>query len=353
MLRKAAIPLALLFAITPLAQAHSSATPIEAEDLVLDDEATDTTIAWDGWDIQTVHVREAWMDELGVVVRWVLWGGDTSGMARDHLVTLTFDEPSEYVLGWRSVDNGASWEDVSGPADLDVSVEPPCVGEVLEVSHEQDVLEADQTIPTWNVQFQAFVPFACVPGMDVGTSLNEMVATAYADDATVDVAPGGYYVHGVQEAQDPGAESKRLIDSLPLDGPDRYTKSTLTYADGTLNVAVENLIIASGQHVFVTSTLEPGGEHTHDEEGNHPVGNGQAAEPGQDLNFTAELEPFEVIQVFVTTDLGGRETFWLRSDGAVSTEPLDALPPEEVETPALPMIFTVLALAAVAAARRR
>ena len=346
-MHKTAILLAAaLLIVTPFTQAHGAPNPIEAEDLILDDEATDTTIAWDGFDIQTVHLREAYLTgEHGIVVRWTLWGSVALGGAEEETLTLAFDE-LESPLAWFSEDNGRTW---TGS------------GTVLEVEFETDTagasdIETGQEIPTNNVQFQAFVPFADLP-VATGDALTNAVAYAYADDVAVDVAPGGYYAHGIpQELQDPGASSERALDTLALDGPDRYTLSNITYHpdDGTLSIDVQNLISVSGQHIFAKTSLQPTGlADEHDEAGQHVAG-GIEANPGEDVDFTIPMDDFDVIQVFVETDLGGQETFWVRSDGTVhSSEPL-SLEDDAVDTPTVPIAFVALAaLALVAVLRRR
>lgn len=334
------LPLLLLAAlITPFASAHGAPNPIEAEDLILDDEATDLTAGWDGWDIMSVHIREAYLTgEHGIVVRWTLWGGDTIGVNTDHQVDLSFTSP-DTTLTWTSSDNGQSWDGT---------------GTVLEVEWEQDVLEADQTIPTWNVQFQAFVPHRIL-GSEVGGSLDGATAAAYASDTIVDVAPGGFYNGAAPvELTDPmDPDSTRLIDSLLLDGPDRYTESTITVTDGVLHVQVANLINVSGQHIFAKTSLQPVGlADEHDEAGNHVAG-GKEADPGQAVDFTIPVGDFDVLQVFIETDLGGQEVFWVRSDGKVSTNELDATLEDPVEAPAVPVLFVAIAALALAALRRR
>jgi hypothetical protein len=344
--KSALVLLAALVALTPLAQAHGSPNPIDAEDLILDDEATDNTAVSDGADIQTVHIREAFMQGVdGIVVRWTLWMSSAEGGAGEHVVTLTFDEPVG-SMAWSSTDDGRTW---TGP------------GTVLETEYEQDTVESGNEIPTSNVQFQGFVPLSEI-GVSVGDYLNTAVATAHADGDIVDIAPGGYYAAGsdqeINEPQPPiliqSDESFRVIDSLHLDGADRYTKSVVTYTDGVVQVDVTNLITVAGQHVFAKTSMQPAGNvDEHDEAGNHVAG-AISLDPGQGTNFTIPVDGFDTLEVFVETDLGGREVFYVSDDGTVSSQPLDFNEGDPVvEAPSAPVAIIALALLAAVAIRRR
>ena len=316
--------------LAPLTQAHVPSTPIDSEDHLIQDEWTDNGV-WDGFDILDVHVREAHFPGMdGVVFRWSLYGGSTGGYLTEHAVTLSFSNAN--TLTWTSSDDGATWE---GP------------GPILAATRELE------DIPVVNVQFQGFVSYETL-GVGVNESLDDAFAAAYVNDLLVDEAPGPYHLYGVP-ITDPTAapDPMRLIDSLVLDGPDRYTKSTVRFEEGMLFVDVDNLITTTGQHVllladqasltstaFGTGNIDPS------------QGSVYEAEPGQDVNFTATFEDFDVLEVRVRSDLGGLETFYVGSDGTVRDTPFE-LAGQEPMTEESPLPVALLLVALVVAARRR
>ena len=317
------LPLLAALLLAPTAAAHGAPVVLDVEEHLLADEASDASYLWDGFDITNVYLREAFYkgaSQEGLIFRVMASG--VQMLAQEHVLQLESEQIG--VVELVSAD-GSAWEGTHDIIEAGIST--------------------DESTGATNVDLQIFVPF------DLSGVLGPVTARALADGALVDEAPGPLYFQGQPLA--PLGEGTRVIDELALDGPDGYTQSELSYADGILTAKVGNGITVTGQHIFLLTSIEPSaiqytlGETTSD-------GFAADVQPGEEPTFTASMDATMPFEVLIQSDLGGEERFWVTPSGDV----LDAEPapsheePLEQESPG-PGAILVLGLIGLAFLRRQ
>lgn len=313
-----------LLALAPLAAGHGAPVVLDVETHLIADEASDLSYLWDGFDITNVYVREAFVKsngQDGLVFR--IFASGVPMIASEH--TLQIESDRTGVIDLVSSD-GQTWTSSH---------------EILESS-----ITTDETTQAVNVNLQVFVP------MQLNGSLGPVTARAFADDQMIDEAPGPLYLLGLPvEAAGSGS---RLVESLELDGPDGYTDSKISYADGLLRVEVENKITVTGQHIFVLSDVQPT-TTSYTLDGAKTDGFAADAAPGADPIFELGVDADEPFLVRVQSDLGGEERYWVAPDGRVQATPFEAGDAGQAlaeESPSIPLALLLVGLVLLAQRRR-
>lgn len=335
--------LALLVAALalPTAQAHASPDPLETEVHLLADDTDDSYALYDGYDIQDLYVREVSFPDHGdgIVFRLYLYGGfGPAPVASQMHADFTVEGPGGVETVRITSSDGATW---SGDA--------PVLEEEFEATEDGTGLQG---------YVQVFLGLNDL-GASVGDSLSGFQVATYADDDLRDISPGGRPIPGTNGAvMAPGDTSSVVTESLALQGPVGYTRSSLGVDDGTVTVTTQNLITVVGQHITLAVDAPAGWDIT------LPAEPGIAVEPGEHPMFdlSASAAPGSAPAVLeVRSDLGGLEILELTADrvpasgdddgGAAGDDPGDegptADPSNDTPLPVLPAALAVLAAAAL------
>lgn len=323
--------LAVLLSLSAPAQAHASPDPLDVEVQLLADDTDDAYAFYDGYDLQDLYVREAYLrqtGESGLVFRMIVYGGFAPAPAAQelHLDVAMTAGGSERTFRISSGD-GANW-----------------TGDALVV--ESSFQAAEPAGLEGSVQ--VFVPYSDL-GMGVNGTVSDFRWLSYADGDLRDVAPGGRPVPGTGgEAEIPG-ESRVTTESIALAGPVGYTETRIEGEGYNVTLAVQNRISVTGQHILVDVPTDAPGWQVEAVDLD-----ARSVEPGEHPAFTlrAQADPGAApLEIVVTTDLGGRETVTL--EPAAAPQPGDGTggtPAEEdgEESPGLPLVLAIGTLAMLA-----
>ncbi len=329
--------------LAPLAQGHASPDPLDNEVHLLADDTDDSYAYYDGFDLQDLYVREAYdrqAGEDGLMFRMIIYGGFGPAKIANNLhLDLSFSAGGSAHDYRISSTDGVDWEGNIKVAESSLMTEP--TGTV------------EGSLQVWVANSEL--------GIGVGDTVSDFVWSSYADEDIRDVAPGGRFIPGTGGAGAIDGASTVVTGDITIALPHGYTRSTVSAAaNGTVTVTVENLISVIGQHIILTVpeqtgwvtrliNVEP-----------------RAVEPGTNPKFTFHVQEAPKdgdLILELTTDLGGHEAitvptskFARQDDGKVNVE---ADTPEDVPAPGkdsplgAPVMIAALALALVAAARRR
>jgi hypothetical protein len=321
--------LALLL-LVPLASAHGAPAVLDNEIILVADEGSDDAYAMDGFDLQFMYAREAFMHgELGVIFRLAATAGPYQPVWGPFL--MEFDvgvNGTTHTIGFASAD-GTGWT-----GDYEVTDETIAVidGGIVEIN------------------FQAFVPLS-----DLGLSVNETMdiihMRSWAKSDLVDVSPGGYYLPGAGSLVELTHWGVGVIETpqVTLAGPTTYTKTS--YANQT--VTVKSLITVAGQHLSLFFMNENGWEIS------TPT---QLVEvdPGATVDFPLTVTSVGAAPMpfSVRTDLGGLQQFYLINSPTgplMSESPRGASSPTPVseESPGLAIVALIGAIALLTLRHRK
>lgn len=293
--------LALALLAVPLAQAHASPTPIDVDEHLLDDDTSDDYALYDGFDLQDLFVRESFVDgQEGLTFRMIIYGGPAPASAASTFdIALDIDAAgTTHTYSWASSD-GLTW---TGD------------GTVLESSLEMSPVEYGQAFDVVSGSLQVFVPLSEL-GVSLGDTVGPFAWRTSVDGDLRDVAPGGRPVPGTNGGQVLDGPSTIKAETLTLDGPIGYTKTSVSRDGDAITLKVENLITVIGQHI-VLEIPDPAG-WTIDRTNT----NVEPVEPGTHPEFGFTATPTEGAEAFtfdVLSDLGGRETLTIAPPGGDS-----------------------------------
>lgn len=322
--------------LAPAASAHAAPDPLANAVHVLDDEPEDAFYWYDGYDLDTLHAREAYipqLNETGIVFRYILYGGSAPGGTADAMaIDLHALSPEGEKTFTITTTDDAEWE-----GDMEIVV-----------------ANVTEDPPPWTgvtARMQTFLSYEDL-GVAPGGSLEDIRMVSRADDDPRDVAPGGVYLPHSQGEVEVPHESQRLVDSLELEGPHGYIDAQASSTDEGLAVAVENTL-DNGQHVSIDLETPDGWNATVN-------GSAQASlEGGDSVSFPLDVDvgpdALEPLAVDVVTDLGGHQTLYTGVNGtelqtAATASDVDVAPeePDANESPA-PAGVALLGLLAVTA----
>ncbi len=328
--------LALGFIVLPV-QGHASPTPLDNEIHILTDETSDGFAYYDGFDIQDIFIREAYvrdLDQTGVVLRAIIYGGfGAAPVANQMRLEFQLTSPGGEQQFTIATSDGLNW---TGDATvLEVGMEPTETGIGTQGS------------------VQVFVPYSQI-GVAPEDNLSAFRVVSYADSDPRDVTPGGYYLPGTgQELPGDGAAMR---DSYTISGPTGYTQTAVSREQARYRIDVTNLISVVGQHIAVETVASAGWDVT--VEGEPAV----AVEPGIHPRFILEANSApdaSPLVLAVTSELGGRELLTIAPSGELLANTTTTAPPPtptgepEKDAPSIPAVLLLGALLGLACVRRR
>ena len=332
--------LALGLAAVP-AQAHGTFEAQELEIQVLSDEGSDAIEPYGGYDINAAFLGSAYDPALGdtVYVRLEAYG---------EISEATATMPWSLVVTYTA--NGASHEHRMSTTD----------GLTFEHDFATLTTEYEAEEHSLHVQRATLVNGAPKPGQP----LTDLTVRSYWGDDLRDIAPGGIPVPfsgGAADLVDPTAipGEGRLVEAPvppPVSAYFGPLAASLTESDEAreylLNVA--NGLSNGGQHVVLGVAGEAPGWDI--QLGDLPQVILEGAGSGDIVFRATPIDPAAAPAVLeLTSDIGGRTTLELRADGSLHTAEAALVEPAPVEPKKSPSasLAAMLALAAVAAARRR
>ncbi len=321
--------LAMLAALVlmPLAQAHGTPTVLDVEVQIIEDETNDATYLLDGYDLQSLHVRQVHWRQAGtdgLMFRVIASGGTVTPAAGPSAIEVDVD-----IGGGVETYRFETSDDSSWSGDLEVIEENNVAG------------ESGETV----ANFQFLLP---TPGIQPDTEISGFAMRSYSGDQMVDAAPGGLYGPA---GEIPNSGSSTIKDSIAWEGPIGYTETTVTRTETGATLDVANRITVSGQHITARVGDADGWAAS-------IVGDLAASvDASQGLTFDLRIDAIGAgpLQIDILTDVGGREVLILPGQADDPEQPLPPgqtteAPPEE-ESPALPLGILLLGLLALA--RRR
>ncbi|MGB0652244.1 MAG: hypothetical protein ACPGQL_03500, partial [Thermoplasmatota archaeon] len=285
------LALSLLLVPLPSVSAHAAVEVLDVEIKLLEDAGDDSFALIDGYDLVSVHGREAYhpaTDEEGVILRFILYGGFSPVLPQVDELSLQLDVTGDD--GARTftfaTSDGGNW------------------------TGDGTIMEASVTESPFgdNAQMQVFLSHEAL-GTARGGSLSEFMVTSRAGEEAVDAVPGGRFLPGGVEIPE---ESNATTPVWNLTGPFGYTETTATLQDGTLQLDVKNLITTQGQHILLDIPETAGWTATVDADG-------YSFDAGEDASFSIDLGVVpgsEDLAFWVVSDLGGREAVTVQAPPA-------------------------------------
>lgn len=339
--------LAGLLAASLPAQAHSIGEPLPVEQHVLQDEGRDEFYWYDGYDLWTLFVREAYRmetGESGLVFRFTLYGGFSPSNVSDQLhIDLGMDADGTAHEFRLSTPNDFTWE-----GDLPIL--------------RKNVTRNEAPWTGVTTEMEVFVPHDEL-GVASGDAVSGFRMASYADQDIRDRAPGGFYVPNSQGmAEVPSRndqvgetaylDSRRLVENLTLQGPVGYLDTTTAVDGWNLTLTVSNPFEDQGQHAVIRPRAAEGWQVRTD-------GRLVAVlEGGASATFAMEARPTgnasAPLPVEIVTDIGGREVLHVgAANGTLQVaRDAEALPVEPAASGATatpgPAAWMAVAAAAVA-----
>ncbi len=270
--------------LSPLAQAHASPNPLNVDQHLLADDSTDAYLAYDGFDLQDLYVREGYVNDAnGLIFRMVIYGGFGPVTAASQLhLDISMDAGAGAQTFRVSTNDGLAWTS-------DVAT-------IMESSLEEDEGAIAGAL-------QVFVPLSAI-GANINDTVGSFVWKNFADADLRDIAPGGHPVPGTNGAAILEATSTVKKESITLQGPQGYTSTTIKRTGDAFELAVENLITPVGQHIMLFLPDAPGWSIDRTDT------NAKVVEVGQHPTFAFTATSDEGAKPFnieVLSDLGGRE----------------------------------------------
>ncbi|MHB1260143.1 MAG: hypothetical protein ACYC2H_00360 [Thermoplasmatota archaeon] len=331
---------AMLLAVVPLVAGHGSIEARELETELLNDEASDHFYTTGGYDIVRVFVGEAHDPALGL-------GGEGDGLyfraflsgdygialpGQAWRVTISFDAPDGPITRFIETTDGTTFQ-----TDFDRLYAEPEAGEGVLVE-------------------RAFIRLATA-GLASGQTITGFRLESSVSGEMRDIAPGGVGLAGGVPVDVPTMTSTVVTESYTLRGPTAYIEATATQVDGAWRLDVKSLLKDGEQHVTVKPRQADGWTAK--------VSDPSSAifAPGAEKSFTLETGSDGAtgsLTVDVVSDVGGRIGLVFQPDGSQTVEGNLAdtegvQPPIEApakESPGLPAILFVVALALIASRRR-
>lgn len=323
------LPLVLLLVLAPTAQAHGAPEVLDNEVTLLLDEGSDDQYVYDGFDLQFLYVREAYMGQQdGLIFRVAATQGPMQPGWGPYLIAFDIQYgETTHTLEYTSED-GTGWQ-----GDHEV------LEENIETI-EGGIVEID---------FQTFVPLTALGAEPDGT-ITGFTMQSYAKEDLIDAVPGGYYLPMAGTAIELTHWGVGVVatDDHLLDGPTDYANTT--YEDG--EIQVESQITVSGQHVILQIGDAPGWNVSTSVSAQEVAAGGSASFP-----LAVEEIGRAPLALTVSTDLGGREVLYLVDvDGAPvlsATPETAATEAQDVESPGLSLLILLAGLAGLLLAHRR
>ncbi|MGB0652976.1 MAG: hypothetical protein ACPGQL_07225 [Thermoplasmatota archaeon] len=344
-MHKAAALLGLALLATtalPGASAHGAPAILDVERLVLDDDTSDQYALYDGYDLTTLYVRDAYwapFDQYGFIFRISLYGGyaalPVSLTDALHIdLAATTPDGTEHAFRFTTTDD-ATWEGDLPILETTLETEPGATNAQLQVFASLDDLN-----------------------MTHGDALTGLRLASYAGSTLVDAAPGGSFLPVTGDLIELPGESRVVLDTVTAERPIGYTATTSEMEGDVLTIIAGNEITPVGQHVHLVFPDDLGGWQL-----TLPDAMAKSIDPGVDATFELPVAATggQVLKFHMDSDLGGRETLYLYDGPEGPTVMADAseLPPagtdgdDGEDAPGASLALLTVGLVAIALAARR
>ena len=342
------LPAAILFSmavLAPLATAHGDLEVNELETLAIRDfEGMEDSFPWEGFEIWDVYVGEGYNDSYdidGVYFKVNLAGDGTQRPLGGAIWSLNFQfKVDEEAFEREIMHDGAS---------------------VTTTFESLQWMVADGNV----FQVKAWAPVPNIKGRNV----TDITIVSAVDGEPRDSAPGGVHTPGAgaeAPVSGPGTPifppigEGRVVDAVPLTGPEKFIELELTpLGEGKFGVRVTNPLEEQGQHVILTADPAAGWDMNTTSWGGNLDGKA-STEWEMTLIPRASASSVAPLRVDILTDIGGHRTLYAFM-GETGVEIVDdpalaataTMDDGSKDTPTIPVALLLTALLAIALARRR